>query len=922
MVTAAPLLATKFYPPVVRTRHVVRTTLFDALDAGVRSPLTLISAPAGFGKSTLVAAWAAQVRSPGLEAGSEPSAQATSPNRVAWLSLDEADNDPTRFWTYLVGALQRVIDSVGDVVLGLLQAPQPPPLESLLAMLINELAALPTVLVLVLDDYHQIETPAIHQTLADFIDHLPAQLRFVIATRADPPLPLARWRVRGQLHEIRANALRFSPAEAELFLRNALGTPLAASNIEALTARTEGWVAGLQLAAISLQGLADPERFIASFTGSHRYVMDYLAEEVLQRQPADVQQFLARTSILDRLCADLCDTLAGATAVDLSLQPTLDGPASPSHAMLERLLRANLFLIPLDDEQRWYRYHHLFADMLRRRLAPHVARELHGRAGDWFDAHGFVDEAIHHAIRAEAWACAAARIEKAALATVQQGQVLTVQAWLERLPEPLRVARPGLALAAAYVALGMGQPARVETSLDEAASLAQTNGAPRSLLGEIAAARALLATFHQQHPRAIAYAQSALADLPPERLNLRAAVAAGLGFAYFTAGQLASAQQVIVSALDDLPPDGPALVIPRTALLSTLGMMRAAQGRLNEAIQLQRQALAVVDRAGRRLPLASTVMATHELGRLLLEQNQLDEAEATLQDALAASEPFGNRSQAAFVVRLLAQLAQARGDYDRAAHLLDESETMFLEYPVPYIQAAIEPLRAQLWLRQGNLAAAAEWAAAQSLAELDQRPIHPYDWTRFALAEVWIASGEFLRAVELMQALRERAHTVGLGFFVRWSLAIEALARYRAGAREDALALNKQALALAAPEQAIRLFADLGPPMYQLLFEQRARLANDALLPFVDAMLADAGHGAAVRSAPAEAAPSALVEPLSNRELEVLRLMAGGLTNQAIAERLVVTIGAIKKHLNNIYGKLGVHSRTQATVRARELGML
>lgn len=916
MVSAAPLLATKFYPPVVRAGHVLRSALFDALEIGSRGPLTLISAPAGFGKSTLVAAWAAAQKSPSRIPKHERLFQ------TAWLSLDEADNDPTRFWTYVIGALQQATGEVGEAALALLQAPQPPPLESLLVVLINELAAFRATLVLILDDYHRIETPTIHQSLAFFIDHLPHQLRLVIATRADPPLPLARWRVRGQLYEIRTEALRFSPTEAALFLTNALGTTLTAADIEALTTRTEGWVAGLQLAANSLQGGADRASFIASFTGSHRHVMDYLVEEVLQRQPGDVQQFLARTSILDRLCADLCDMLTGALPAYLPQSPT-----SPAQAMLERIMRANLFLIPLDDDRQWYRYHHLFADVLRRRLEPAVARELHSRAGDWFDAHGFADEAIHHTIQAQAWERAAARVEAAALTIVQQGQVSTVQSWLDRLPEPLRTERPGLALAAAHVALGVGQPARVEAFLDAAESLAQRSGAPRPLQGEIAATRALLATFHQQHPRAIAYALAALADLPPQQISLRAAVAAGLGFAYFTAGRLASAEQTLTHALAELPSDGRALIISRTAILATLGIVRAAQGRLGEAMQLQHQALAVGDSMGRRLPLASTLMAMHELGRLLFEQNRLDEAESTLQAALAASEPFGNRSQAAFVVRLLAQVTQARGNYAQAAQLLDQSEAMFLEYPVPYIQAAVEPLRAQFWLKQGNLAAAAAWAAAQSPAALEQRPLHPYDWTRFALAEVWIAEANYSSAVDLMRALRASAQAAGLGSFVRWSLALEALAQHGGGQHAAAYALNEQALVLAAPERAIRLFVDLGAPMFDLLAEQRAHLADVALLSFVDDILAATRTGAGAQPAPTAkgsppSAQSALVKPLSNRELEVLRLMAAGLTNQAIAARLVVTVGAIKKHLNNVYGKLGVHSRTQATVRARELGVL
>lgn len=925
MSSASPLLATKLYIPPIRAGHVARTRLCAKLEEGLRRPLMVVSAPAGFGKSTLLADWIRQGEK-GLGEGGEaaPSAHGDPPlgvRQVCWLSLDEGDNDAARFWSYFVAALQTVWPEVGGDLLLLLQAPQPPPIERFLILLINELAPLDTELVVVLDDYHLIDTPNIHQALAFLIDRLPPHVHLVIATRADPPLPLARWRARGQLSEIRATDLRFSLEETASFLLEAANLELPPESVAALEARTEGWIAGLQLAALSMQGRANLASFVSSFAGSHRYIMDFLVEEVLQRQPAAVQQFLLQTSILDRMCASLCDAVIGDWRPETEdVTNPLSAVSGPqSQAMLEWLLRANLFLIPLDDERQWFRYHHLFADVLRQRLDRALATLLHGRASLWFEQNGFVAEAIHHALAAHEFVRTAQLIETAALGTVQRGQVLTVQGWLEALPANIRQARPRLLLAAALVALGMGQAAQVEALLDAAEHLmaGQPAAGTRAISGEIAAVRALHATFHQQHPRSIGYARQALADLPADNHQMRAAVAAGLGFACFLAGEVAAAEQTLVETLSHLPAAAN-LLIPRMTLMGALGMVRSGQGRLREALKLQREAYALLGREGQSLPLAVSVLVAHELGRLFYDRNQLDESERFLKQALEAGRPTGETAQVAFVLRLLAQVVQARGELDYALKLLDESEAIFNVYPVAYSEAAVNPSRVHIWVRQGNLDAAIAWADSQSLAQFDERPLHPFDWTRFALAEVWLLQKKFAAVHALMDDLLARAEAAGMGNFVLWAFAIKAVAYHQAGESEAAATTLYRALALAAPERYVRLFLDLGEPMRELIAEAGTRSRDPQLRTYSEQLLAafDPG-GPPVRSAPTQE----LIVPLSDRELEVLRLMATGHSNQQIAEQLVVTVGTVKKHLNNIYGKLGVTSRTQALVRAQTLNL-
>src|SRR6266568_2148640 len=521
-----PILATKLYLPPLRPHVVSRPRLIERLNEGLHRNLTLISAPAGFGKTTLVSEW--------LAGGSQP---------VAWLSLDEGENDPARFLTYLIAALQTIAAKIGEGVLGGLQSPQPPPPEAILTTLLNDLTTIKDHFVLVLDDYHVIDAKPIDQVLTFLLNHLPPHMHLVIATREDPQLPLARLRARDRLTELRAVDLRFTPSEAAEFLNQVMGLTLSAQDIAALERRTEGWIAGLQLAAISLQGHEDAAGFITSFTGSHHFVLDYLVEEVLGQQDARVQTFLLRTSILERLCGPLCDAVV--------LDPSTSGQAT-----LEYLERANLFIIPLDNERRWYRYHHLFADLLRQRLHQSFAsspadaqshvNELHIRASQWYEDHSLAIEAFHHAVAADDVERAERLIEGKGMPLQFRGAMISVLNWLASLPTTILDARPSLWVTYASALTMSGQPiSSVEEKLQAAEAAlqeAEPDDKTRDLVGHIAAIRAMLAVPANQVETIIAQSRRALEYLHPNNLPVRATAHWTLGYAYQLQGDRAAAR--------------------------------------------------------------------------------------------------------------------------------------------------------------------------------------------------------------------------------------------------------------------------------------------------------------------------------------------------------------------------------------------
>ncbi|MEO8394762.1 MAG: LuxR C-terminal-related transcriptional regulator, partial [Chloroflexota bacterium] len=872
------ILATKLYTPPPRPKAVSRPRLIERMNESLRGKLTLISAPAGFGKTTLVSEWAAACERP-----------------TAWLSLDEGDNDPARFLTYLVAALQTIAANMGSGVLAALQSPQPPPPEVILTALLNEVTTLTNNFVLVLDDYHVIDAQAVDKALSFLLEHLPPQMHLVIATRQDPQLPLARERARGQLTELRVADLRFSDAEAAEFLNQAMGLNLSAQDTDALETRTEGWIAGLQLAAISLQGHQAPSRFIQSFTGSHHFVLDYLVEEVLQQQPESVQNFLLRTSILDRLCSGLCDAVV--------LDPSVSGQEA-----LAYLEHANLFIVPLDNERRWYRYHHLFADLLRQRLQQSEqgkgVDKLHVRASQWYEDNGLEIEAFQHAAAAHDIERAARLIEGDGIPRHFRGAVVAVLNWLGSLPTAVLDARPSLWWKYASFMLINGQTTGVEEKLQAAeAALPETysDAKTRNLVGQIATARATLALTRYQIDNMIAQAQRALDYLSPDNLSFRATALWALGYARFLQGDRAASGRVYAEGLAISQAAGDTFSIILTAI--GLGQIQEIENQLDLAAETYRYVLQV---AGDQ-PIQIIYEAHLGLARIHYEWNDLAAAEQHGQQSLQLARQYDTVIDRFIVCEVfLARLKLAQGDLDGAAAMLAKAAQLARQknfvYRIPEIAAA----QVLTLLQQGAVAAAARLAQAHKI------PV--------SQARVVLAQGDPSAALALLEPLRQQAEAKGWADERLRLMLLEALALYANSAKAKAVQLLADALILAEPSGLIRSFVDEGLPMAQLLSEVAAQGTIPGyvakLLAVFEAQQQPSEASASVSSA------QALIEPLSQRELEVLQLIAQGLSNHEIGERLFLALNTIKGHNQKIFGKLQVQRRTEAIARARELGLL
>jgi LuxR family maltose regulon positive regulatory protein len=890
---STPILATKLYIPPPRPKSVLRPRLIERLSEGLRCKLALISAPAGFGKTTLVSEWLASCDRP-----------------AAWLSLDEGDNDPARFLAYVVAALQTIAPSIGDGVLGMLQSPQPPPSEAILTALLNAISSIPDHFLFVLDDYHVLDARPVDAALAFLLEHLPPQMHLVIATREDPQLPLARLRVGGQLTELRVADLRFTPAEAAEFLNQIMGLTLAADDVAALETRTEGWIAGLQLAAISLQGHADATGFITSFTGSHHFVMDYLVEEVLHQQPERVQAFLLRTSILDRLCASLCDAVL------------LDSAAS-GQATLEHLEHANLFIVPLDSERRWYRYHHLFAELLRQRLRQRAiasaagdaswdVAELHRRASQWYEDQGLELDAFHHAAAANDVGRAERLVEGKGVPLHFRGAVTPVLAWLQSLPPAVLDAWPSLWTSYGSVLLATGQTSKIEPALQSAEKAlqgAEPNEKTRDLIGRIAAIRASVAGNQNDVETMLAQSRCALEYLSPNNLGFQTSTAWKLAFAYHMQGNRAAARR----AYADVVSIGQASGITIYTSLATigLGMLQEWDNQLHPAAQTYRRVLEMV----REAPLAAGASEAHVgLARVLYEWNDLDAAEQHAQQGLQLGQQVQNSDRFISCEVLLARVQLARGDAAVAAALLAEASQSVRQrnavYRIPEVVAA----QVQTLLHQGNLEAAAQLAQAHELP-LSQAQVHLAQGNpavALAVLEPW------LQEVDAKDWADERLK----------ALVLQALALQAQGDTDEAEHVLGDALALAESGGFVRTFVDEGLPMERLL---SATAAHGYVPDYIEKLLAAFGTGALARSetpAPRRsvAAPVAsaqpLIEPLSHREVEVLQLIAQGCSNQEISERLFLALDTVKGHNRRIFDKLQVQRRTEAVARARELGLL
>jgi LuxR family maltose regulon positive regulatory protein len=926
------LLQTKLYIPPPRSELVPRPRLIEQLNAalvldllslsqktrgdkyrGLHRKLTLISAPAGFGKTTLLSEWV------------QAMGGATPPIAIAWLSLDEGDNDPTRFLVYFVAALQTIEADIGKGALSALQSPQPPPTEAILTDLINEIAAVPDRIVLVLDDYHLIEAQPIHDALIFLLRHLPPQMHLVIATREDPPLSLARLRARGQLTELRATDLRFSSSEAAEFLNQVMGLGLSAEDIAALGRRTEGWIAGLQLAAISMQGHEDVRGFIDAFAGTHRHILDYLTEEVLRQRPLGTKDFLLQTSVLDRLCGSLCDAVTG---------------RSSSHETLARLEQANLFIVPLDEERRWYRYHHLFADLLRQRLRQTDQEQtptLHLRASEWYEQQDLPSDAIRHALAAEDFKRAAGLAELAWPAWSGSSQSIAWLGWVKELPEELVHARPVLSLAYARAFLNAGklEDAQsklkdVERWLEPKVGLDERKDTPaiemvvvdqeqfQSLPISLAMARAYHAQAVGDLRGTAKYVGRALDLLPEDDYYNRAAVTGFLGLAYWASGDLEAAHETFSEDLFQNVHDR----IKGTFVLADIKM---ALGRLREAESACEYGLRLAKAYDEPMPIGTEDVYS-AISNIHREQGDLESAAQDLHMCRKLGEQVELPDWQHRWCIAQARLKESLGDLEGALDLLDEAERVYVRTPVPDVRP-IAPMKARLWVKQGRLTKALAWARERGLS-VDDDLSYLREFEHMMLSRVLTARykrdqvGDSIHeAVELLERLLKAAEEGGRTGSAIEILALQALAHEAQGNIPLALVPLERALTLAEPEGYLRIFVDEGPPMARLLYEALSQgIAPDYTRQLLAAFpVAEPEQTKSLRS---RAPESGLIEPLSEREIDVLRLLAEGLTNPEIASRLFLSLNTVKSHTRNIYGKLDVNNRTQAVVRARALGVL
>ena len=912
---AMSVLATKFHVPAPRRHAVARPRLVDPLtsESLADRKLTLVCAPAGFGKTTLLSQWVRRV-------------QVADPEvRIAWLSVDAGDNDPTRFLTHLVAGVYDVDADIGSAAKVLLEGTQAAAAEPVLVALINDIARVGVPFILVLDDYHAIEARSVHDAVAFLLDHSPPGLHLAIASRSDPPLPLSRLRGRDQMNELRAADLRFSSQEAGDFLNECMGLSLSAEHISALEARTEGWAAGLQLAALSLRGHADVPGFIEAFTGSNRFILDYLVEEVLQRQPDHVRRFLLRTAILDRLSGPLCDAVTGQTG---------------GSAVLDHLERANLFVVPLDDRRQWYRYHHLFAEVLRARAAheePDLQQSLHRRASEWYQRNDLLEDALKHALAAGDFERAGALLEAVVPAIRRSRHDATLRGWLSALPDPIVRGNPVLSVFYAWMMLTSGDLDAVEQRLQDAErGLAEASrdgeperNLPGGLKGDTEEFRALpvtIAVYRAALTQAVGdvagtagHARRALELCGPGDHLSRAAAAGFLGLAAWARGDLNRAVPTFADVAPNLHAAGN--IADELASTMVLADMWMARGSLTEARRLLEQALTAADSQGLSTGPPSAdlhvgISALHcESGALAAAKQHL-ESGITLGEAASLPENRYRR----FVV--MARLQQLTGDPDGAIALLEEAERRYLRGFFPDVRP-IPTMKARIWIRQGALREASDWALTRKLTAGDEltylREFEHLTLARLLIAqhEADPANGSLGDAFDLLDRLLQAAQTSGRGGSVNEILILRARVYQVQGRWGLALEALEQALKRTEAEGHVRLFLDEGPPMLALLH----RAATEHITPtYVSHLLSAAFTG---EMPPASSSGTdAMPVQLSERELEVLRLLGSSLSGPELARQLYVSLNTLRTHTRHIFEKLQVNSRAEAVRRAREHGLL
>ncbi|MFO7683004.1 MAG: LuxR C-terminal-related transcriptional regulator [Chloroflexota bacterium] len=946
---AIPILKTKLFVPPLRQALVARPLLLARLDGVHQRPFALISAPAGFGKTTLIAEWLKE-KAEGKRQKAEilPSDFCLLPFTAAWLSLEESDNDPVRFLRYVTAALQTAVPDLPDDVTALLEGQTGIAVTVFLTDLLNAVTAVSQPIILVLDDYHLIQDETIHSGMAFLLDHLPPNLHLVITTREDPPLPLARLRGRGQLVEIRQADLAFTKAEAAQFLHDVMGLALTEQAAAALTERTEGWITGLQMAALSMQGQSDIDGFLTAFTGSHRYVLDYLMEEVWQRQPPEIQRFLQQTAVLDELCAPLCERLmmeepALSLSKDQRLKPASNANLqslisdSDCQAILEHLDRTNLFVIPLDEARQWYRYHHLFADLLRQRLrqtAPEQARLLHRLAGAWYEENGRLPSAIHHYLQGEWDDQAAALILQVAEEYLMRSEVDTLLDWIGALLHDTMGERPLLFVyqAGAYLLAGRSFKT-IEAQLQEA--LDHSGGAATA---EVSVLRGLIAAFRGDAQESAALSEMALRLLPPENHFLRSLVLQNMALARALNGEVASVIQDLLAAADVSAAAGN--VMSQVVCLAHAGEFSILAGQLWAAHAYYRQAIDLaVDGQGRPLPIMG--IAKMGLGELYREWNDLETAAALSAEGLALSRRWGEIGGLDGYI-WAARIKQAQGDTAGAVAALDKAAEIAARFDVSEIDDyMVGVFRARLELEQGRVETAVRWLEARQLQAdtLENTSYHMWEIGRLTLVRLAVAQQDYPAALALIAAVLPHARKMGRQGSVIDALAWQAVALYHSQQATAAQAALQQALLLAEPQQYVRTFIDKGDPIRQLLLTLPQTTQSAALQTYITRLLAaypSTSSGQVLQSLISPSPSSilrqaqdkffnlqpSLPDPLSSREREVLRLIAAGFTNQEIADQLFVAISTVKTHINHIYSKLGVSHRQEAVARAREIGLI
>ena len=935
------ILTTKLYIPPTRPDLVPRPRLIEQLTDGLHRKLTLISAPAGFGKTTLVGEWVVNLRK-------NDEKESQTDNRIAWVSLDEGDNDPARFLSYFIAALNRAKGQeavFGKGALSMLQSLQSPPVEAILTSLINEFAEVTDKFIFVLDDYHVIDAKPVDNALAFLLEHLPPQMHLVIASREDPPLPLAQFRVRDQLTELRVTDLRFTHAEAAGFLTQVMDLDLSADDIAALEIRTEGWIAGLQMAALSMQGRADTASFIQAFTGSHRFVLDYLVEEVLQRQPEHVRSFLLQTSILDRLCSSLCEAVCfGIDESPSSSEGTAVTGQEDGRGMLVALERGNLFVVPLDDKRQWYRYHHLFAEVLYAHLMekiPDRVPTLHRRASEWYERNDLPSDAVRHALAAEDFERVADLVELAWQAMDSSFQSAAWLGWVKKLPDELIHTRPVLSTQYAW-ALWMGgeleaSEARLrdaERWLDPTGDMsARPEGSAdgmvvvdeeqfRTLPAMIANVRANNAQAQGDVSGAVKYAELALKLTPEEDHLGRAQATVALGFTYWASGDLEAAHRALADWINNMQKAGN--IVFAIASTFVLADIMVAQGRLHEAVRAYKGSLQL---ASEHDKVVQRVIAHLYLGLAML-YHEMGDQEAAAQH-LQKSRELGEQSTLPdWPYRWCltqARLKEAQGDLEAALDLLDEAILLYVSNTLPDIRP-IEALKARVYVRQGRLPEALAWVHKRGLS-VDDELSYLCEFEHITFARVLMAEyvsarvdGAINDAIGLLERLLKAAEDGRRMGSVIDILMLQALAHQAQGDIPLALALLERALTLAEPEGYFRIFVDEGPPIAALL---REAAKHGAAPNYVRQLRGAFGKAATFRQVAGRTpVTQVLIEPLSEREFEVLGLLRTELNGPEIARELMVSLTTIRTHTQNIYSKLGVNNRRAAVRRAEELDLL